>query len=849
MGICLLIFGKRMTAQPLPIDGHLLEILGTCQTNVVVTATPGSGKTTRIPPALAERVKGRVLCVEPRRLACIGAASRIAEEHGEKLGDRIGYHVRLEKKCSASTRLCFVTTGMLLQYLCADPFLDGVSAVIFDEFHERSIDNDLSFAMIRYLQREVREDLRIFVMSATLGADAVASYLGDCAVFDIDAPLYPLEINYASAVYGSRFSDYGDALIELCAEALERTPGDVLVFLPGVSDIQSAISLAEARWGERYAYLACHASLSIEAQRGILVRTGTQRRLIFSTNVAESSVTVPGVTAVVDSGLAKRKFFDSVSGLSRLETVHISRASADQRAGRAARLGPGKCYRLWTEFAHNQFEAQTAPEIERLDLSQAYLQVIAWGLEMPETLALMSMPAPGRLSDARDLLVRLGALEDGQLSALGRKMVHLPLEPRLARWLLAASENGCLREASLLAAYLSEAPYRRAMRDRFPGPDLYEDFVALKKAIRQPEFSYIRRVSADILEAARDLCAERVGEDRPEPLVIRLARAMLLAYPDRLAQPRPQKEKIRLAETDPRRDLLPIVALMSGNRGVKIKEAHSLKDAKFFICADLDLVRGMERASNTVVKAFAVDSACIPWREEVVARYEPDKDRVVIANAVHFDIFTLRETFLHDRAYDGLRRKTLLEAARQSPQKVLNFTSDAWRQFEARLRFAASVVPEAGFPVFDLDWGLGQLPSLCARAENFEALYAIDLVPLAMAALDYGQQAMLKRVAPVRVTLENGFETSVDYTETPPVIRVKIQHAFGTYRMPRVGDGKVMVMIHLCAPNGRAAQVTQDLESFWKNTYSDVRKLLRGRYPKHDWPEIPPGPSEKRVQK
>ncbi|MBQ9241872.1 MAG: ATP-dependent helicase HrpB [Proteobacteria bacterium] len=833
----------------LPIDDHISEIIGSGKRNIVVTATPGSGKTTRIPPALAEHVSGRVLCVEPRRLACIGAAARIAEERGEKLGTFVGYHVRLEKKCTSETRLCFVTTGMLLQYLCSDPFLEGVSAVIFDEFHERSIDNDISFAMVRYLQREVRDDLRVFVMSATLDASDVSSYLGACDVFEVNAPLYPLEVRYAQAAYGMRFSEYGAALVEICGTALAETSGDVLVFLPGVADIQSAISLSEARWGDAYDYVACHASLSIEAQRGILVKSGARRRLIFSTNVAESSVTVPGVSAVVDSGLAKRKFFDSVSGLSRLETVHISRASADQRAGRAARLGPGKCFRLWTEFAHNQFEAQTVPEIERLDLSQAYLQIIGWGLEAPESLPLMSQPAPGRLSDARELLERLGALEAGSLSALGREMVHLPLEPRLARWLLAASENNCLREAALLAAYLSEAPYRRAMRDRFPGPDLYEDYVALKKSIRQPEFSYIRRVSTDILEAARGL--ERMelpsGGDASDTLKGRLARAMLLAYPDRLAQPRPAKERIRLAETDPRRNLLPISAKMSGNRGVLVREAHSLKDAKFFICADVDLVRGVERAASTVVKAFPVEPAWIPWREDTVARYEPDKDRVVIADAVHFDIFTLRETFLHDSAYEPLRRKTLLEAARRAPQKALNFSSDAWQQFSARLRFAQSVAPDAAFPAFDVAWGLGVLERLCKRAENFEALHAIDLVPLAMSDLDYGQLAMLKRLAPETVVLENGFETAVDYTESPPVIRVKIQKAFGTYRLPRVGGGKVVVMMHLCAPNGRAAQVTQDMESFWRTTYSDVRRQLRGRYPKHDWPETPPGPAGSRA--
>ncbi len=821
---------------PLPIDDYLDKILASDRKNLIITATPGSGKTTRIPPALADKADGRVLCVEPRRLACVSAAGRVAFERQVRCGDFVGYHVRMDKKCSDKTKLCFVTTGMLLQYLCADPFLDDVSVILFDEFHERSIEADIALAMAVYLQKEVRPDLRIAIMSATLESEEIANYLDDHEVFNIEAPIYPLTIRYLNRNMTSRFGDYGPVLIEECARALNEHEGDILAFLPGVGNIRAAISLAEARFGDRYDYMECHGSLSLDAQRLVLNPVSERRRIIFATNVAESSLTVPRVRIVIDAGFARRKFFESVSGLSRLETHHISRASADQRAGRAARIGPGLCVRLWSEVFQHQMEAQIPPEIERLDLSQACLQIMAWNLEVPEKLPFLSMPAPGRFEDARRLLERLGAIESGTLTEIGQCMVRLRVEPRLARWLIAAAEFDSLRDATLLAAWLSEAPYRRAMRDKFSGPDLFEDFIALKKSLRQPEFAIIKLTAEDILENAREIMPRKRSDSME--LKEKLARSMLFAYPDRLAQPRPPKEKMNAA--DPRRNTMPIPACMSGNRGVIIREAHTLKDAKFFICADLDLVKGVERASSRVVKALEIDPRWIPWQEGITARYEPDKDRVVVAQAVYYDIFTLRETFLHDAKYDGLYKETLLNAAMKSPLKVLNLESDAWKHFTARLEFVKSLMPELAYPVFDETWARGLLPHLVSKAQNFEEIHSMDLTPSTVRSLSPEIQNALRQLAPERVKLENGYETPVDYTLSPPVIRVIIQKAFGIHHLPHVGGGKVMVMIHLCAPNGRPAQVTQDIENFWKSTYTDVRKLLRGRYPKHDWPEVPP---------
>lgn len=829
-----------MTVQ-LPIDPYINDIVHSSSRNQIISASPGSGKTTRIPPALLPTTEKCILCVEPRRLACIAAASRVARERGERLGDVVGYHVRGDKKCTQQTKLCFVTTGMLLQYLCRDPFLESVGCIIFDEFHERAIETDLSLAMARCLQRNVRDDLRLIVMSATLAHQEVAAYVGNSETFVIDAPIYPLEIRYVARMYGYRFADYADALMEAIQAAVAHQPGDCLVFLPGLGDIQAAIARASLIFGDTFELLACHASLQLDAQKAILETSPLRRRIIFSTNVAESSLTIPGVCSVVDVGLVKRKFFDSVSGLSRLETVRISQASADQRAGRAARLAPGLCIRLWNESAHHGMESQALPEIERLDLSQAYLQLSAWGLESPESIEFISQPSAGRLNDARALLEQLGALHAHALTELGKQMVRLPVEPRLARWLLAGRTFHCVEDVALMAAYLSEAPYRRAQRDEWPGPDLYLDFLKLKKKIRTPAMSQLKKIADDIAADARALGHLPRTENEKMDEREALCRSMLCAYPDRLAQPRARNgEKEKLSASDPRRLIKPIEACMSGNRGVVVKEAQTLKDAAFFICADLDLVRGVQRAANTVWKAIEIDARWIPWQQEIVARYEPDKDRVVVADALRFDIFTLRETFLHDDAHQNLARQTLLDAALQNPQKVLNFSSPAWIQFHARVQFAKKMNPSLDVPSFDMEWGKSLLPDMVRRADCFRALFAMDLTPFAIQSLDFNTQREIQTLAPERIKLQNGFETAVDYTGNPPIVRVKIQKAFGTHVLPKVGGGKVPVIMHFCAPNGQPAQMTQDIENFWLHTYADVRKLLRGRYPKHDWPEHPP---------
>lgn len=783
--------------------------------------------------------------------------------------------------------------------------------------------------MVRTLQDACRDDLRITVMSATIDADPVEQYLSPCSVFKIDAPIYPLRLRYTPIQPDKRFAVYIAPLIDAVKTALAETDGDCLVFLPGVGEIQEAINIAAPIFPDCM-LCPCHASLPIDRQAQILsLPSDRKRRIIFSTNVAESSLTVPGVKAVVDSGLVKQKFFDTFSGLSRLETQWISRASADQRAGRAARTAPGLCIRLWPQSMQNALNAQTIPEIDRLDLSQAVLQISAWGLQASESLRFLSQPAPNRIAEAKNLLRKLGALkhaapnilsrrkdnnsadpeyinidaggsdnitsdcccqnggnvinqivanpnddnqeisapnDDNQdmpdapppdiITPLGRQMAAIPLEPRLARWMIEAADLDIIPDAALLAAFLSETPYRRNQKSEWAKPNLCDDFFELKKNIRKPEFAQLKRIADDIANAAENIrrrsMQETPGISAPPHNRNRigikeaLAKSMLPAYADRLARQRSAKKDPSVPKDDPRRDTIPVFACMSGNHGVTITAPYDLKDEIFFLCADVDLVRGVERASSRVVKAFPVDPKLIPWEQKRIARYEPDKDRVVVADALVYDCFVLRETFLRGDDIRPIVRQTLIAAARRNLRKALNFSADAWIRFKARCDFAKNCQPYNDIPDFNINWFAGILPKIVANASSFAELYAIDLSQIAAKSLSQCAKSALQTYAPERVTLANGYETSVDYTLSPPVIRVKIQKAFGAYALPKVGAGSVQVLIHLCAPNGRPVQMTQDLPNFWRSTYADVRKLLRGRYPKHDWPEIPPPPAEKK---
>lgn len=823
----------------LPIDSlipQILQKLKLGKENLVIVAPPACGKTTRVPPAILKAILNgdlqnmKVLVVEPRRLAAVAAAKHIARCEPWTCGEELGWSVRLDQNFGPHTQLLFITTGMLLNYLVQNPLMEDVATVIFDEFHERSLEMDLALAMLRTLQTELSAPLQIIIMSATLQTEPIESFLEPCQVLHSDSALFPLHIHYSKTNIIPNTRDFAPTVHAAIQRALECSPGDVLVFLPGLYEIQQTRALGQETWGEQFELKILHASLPLHEQNAILNPDTSKRRIIYSTNVAESSVTIPNIRIVVDTGLHKSKVFDPQSGLEHLEAQRISKHSATQRAGRAARNAPGICLRLWTEATQIQLPEQTTPEILRLDLSQALLQTLAWGLAPGETLHWLQEPPPRQWACAVDLLEMLQATQDAKLTKLGLRMAKLPLHPRLARWMLAARELHCADDAALLAVFLSEAPYRKKENATLQSPNVLDNLQAFRAYINTRQGAHLAKLHQELLA--------RLKHNKPHhqsPAPGALGQSLLCAYSDRVAMQRPKPQSSN-DPVDPDADKKAIHALMSGNKGVVIREGHSLRKAKFFIALDIDLVSGKERAESNIHKAYPIEQSLLPFQKVVRVRYEADKDRVIACEAMAYDIFTLYEKHLHDSAYDTALDKEIARAAAQNPNAALDWDNAQVNNFRARLRFVDLYEPHLRLPEFSIDDAIKLLPKLCKNKRSFLQIKQTPITPYLQAMLSPQQKQALQKLAPEHYTLPSGRSVAVDYTKSPPIIRAKIQEFFGLHELPRLCNQKAQTILHICAPNGRLEQVTQDLDSFWKNTYPELRKILRARYPKHAWP-------------
>ncbi len=772
---------------PLPIDEVLPDIVdavrerGAC----VVRAPTGAGKTTRVPPALLGAARGRIVLLEPRRVAARAAARRMAAENGWKLGREVGYQIRLDRKFSDGTRILVVTEGILTRMLQDDPTLEGTGVVLLDEFHERSIHADLALAMTRHVKAQVRPDLAIVVMSATIDPGPLASYLGGCPVIDSQGRGHPVEILHLDRPASHPLLEPLDRGVGFL---LDRTEGDVLVFLPGVREIQQAQKrLSRLERARRIRLMPLFGSLPAEAQDAVL-EPSTGRRVVLATNVAETSVTIPGITAVLDAGLARVPAYDPSVGLDRLELVHVSRASADQRAGRAGRTAPGVCLRLWTRAETARMRGGEEPEIRRIDLAGPVLDLLAWG-EDPSTFSWLDPPPPDALERALDLLGLLGAVDGGRITDLGRTMVRIPAHPRLARLVVEGHRLGRPGEACREAARLSE-----------PGG-------AVARAGEQ-----LRRVAGRILGTA----PSRARDDA-------LSRAILAAYPDRVAR---------------RREAGGGRGVMVGGRGVRLARECRDPDTELFTCIDVDAGRRGERSEAIVRQASEVLADWLP-RERIRTAVEHalDGGRVrAEERTIYMDlVIAERSTGIDSERASAL----LVEEAARDLDRALGLTAEPVRTFLSRARFASLHVPELGLPAMDHAHIGSLLPLLCAGRSSLEEIRGAGLVETIRGTLGHEQAQGLDREAPERIQVPSGSLVRLDYEPEIPVLAVRIQELFGARETPRIARGRVAVMLHLLAPNMRPQQVTQDLESFWRNTYPEVRRELRGRYPKHAWPEDP----------
>ncbi len=815
-----------MPRDPLPIDAALPALLAAVRASraAVLRAPTGAGKTTRVPPALLGVVPGTVVMLEPRRVAVRAAARRMGVEHGSALGDVFGYQVRFDRAAGPNTRVLVVTPGVLLRRLHDDPFLDGVGAVVFDEFHERGLDADLALGMVQLVRENVRPDLVAVVMSATIDPGPVAAYLGGAPVVDSPGRSYPVEILYRprrAAADGVR-------------EALALTDGDVLAFLPGLREIrQTAADLA----GVDAEILPLHGDLPPEQQDRALQQLG-RRKVVLATNVAETSVTVEGVTAVVDTGLARHLEFNAAVGMDSLRLGPISRASADQRTGRAGRTRPGVSLRLWDEPGHRARPEQTEPEIRRVDVCGAALQLLALGEADVSSFPWLDRPRPEAIEQANRLLDQLGLVRDGALTDVGRAAARLPVHPRLGRLLVEGQRLGDPRRAALAAALLAERdPFQRPdgppTRTAPPtASDVLDRVEALEafertKRLDTPIGTLHRGGAFGVLEARDQFVRLLASGGRPPAGSIDrdevVLRAVFAAYPDRLAR---------------RREPGSSRALTVGGRGVKLAPTSGVREPELFVCADVDAAG----ADSFVRLASGVDRAWLPAdrltvRTEVA--FDEQTERLAARKRTRFDDLILDEVQAHV-ADEAEAARVLAAAARDRLPKVLpDPESDAGR-FRTRARCLRGWLPDLNLPAFDAA-DLGELLEHLARGRRSLAeLRSGPWLDLMRGQLGYDQQRALDREAPDRLDVPSGSSVALQYEEgRPPVLAVRIQELFGLAETPRVGGGRVKVLLHLLAPNNRPQQVTDDLASFWKNGYPLVRKELRGRYPKHSWPDDP----------
>lgn len=755
----------------LPIDDHLDAIVDAVARRraLVLTAAPGAGKTTRVPPALA--ADGPVVLLQPRRIAARAVARRIAAERGWTLGDEVGWQIRFDRRFGPRTQLLVVTEGILTARLQQDPLLTAFRTIVVDEFHERSVHADVALALARQAWL-ARDDLRIVVMSATLDSAPVAAFLGGCPVIDVPGRLHPIEIAYAPG------QGVADAAAELSAD------GDVLCFLPGAADIDRAVGDLRRRMPPGTLVLPLHGSLDADAQDTAL-RPSRSRRIVVSTNIAETSLTVPGVTAVVDTGLHKVARYDAERGIDSLELERITADSAAQRAGRAGRTAPGRVRRLWDP--RDRLRPHREPEIERVDLAAAALDVIAWGGD-PLTFEWFERPPAGAIAVALALLERLGAVHGGRLTAIGETLRRVPLHPRLARILV---DTGGAQPAARACALLSERHLQFAR-----GASCTSDLLAAL----DDWGTWPAHVQAVARELERIAHHDGAGAGRRSMTDAAFRRAVLSGYPDRVAQRRePGTPRLRLAT----------------GAGARLAPESGVRDADFVVALDVQASTRPDDPEARVRLASAVDREWLaPTATRVEHRYDPAARRIRAFEVDSYDALVLAERPVEpDPAVAaGLLAEAWL--ARDVP--------DADRQLLRRLAFAgresdlAEMVRTAAYGVRTLD------DIALARAVSTDVLRALE------------------RDAPETLAVPSGRTVRLEYDERGGVTAsVKLQELFGLAETPRVGIRREPVRLALLAPNGRPVQVTRDLRSFWDRTYPEVRKELRGRYPKHPWPEDP----------
>ncbi|MBB1088731.1 ATP-dependent helicase HrpB [Lysobacter sp. SG-8] len=812
-----------------PIDPLLPQIRDSLAAHprLVLEAPPGAGKTTRVPPALLDApwLRGqRIVMLEPRRVAARAAAMFMARERGEPVGETAGYRIRFENKVSARTRIEVVTEGILTRMIQDDPMLDGVGALLFDEFHERHLAADLGLALALDVQAQVRDDLRIVVMSATLDGERLAGFL-DAPRLSSEGRAFPVAIEHFP---GRRDEALEHQARRAVTQALATHPGDVLVFLPGRREIARTASALGDCSAE---VLELHGDLPVEQQSRVLQPAADgQRRVVLATNVAESSVTLPGVRVVVDAGLAREPRYDPNSGFARLDVVAIAQASADQRAGRAGRVAEGWAYRLWPQS--QRLEPQRRPEIAQVELASLALELAAWG---DAELRFVDAPPPGALAAARDLLERLGALDGGAITPLGRRMLSLGTHPRLAAMLLAPDDAAEAALACDLAALVEARDPLRSRSDALAerwqalaafrlgrvGPDASRPALA---AIDQAAKQWRRRLRVDTLPPA-SAPAHALGD------------LLLHAYPDRIARQHPT-EPLRYALANGRIARLFDDSALYGEPWLVVSELRDdVREARILRAAPLDEAR----LRREFPRRFVQDDRVL---------WDAEKRGIAAVRESRFDRIVLDSRPLA-RPDPARYADALVDAVRQLGLDALPWT-EGLRQWRARVRSLRRWMPELAVALPDLSDAqlLDTLdtwlrPALSGKT-RLDALDEAALAEALKSGVDWATRQRIDTLAPTRIAVPSGLERAITYgwdeaADAPlePVLAVKLQELFGLADSPRIADGRHVLTLHLLSPGGKPLQITRDLRGFWDRTYPEVKKEMKGRYPKHPWPDDP----------
>ena len=822
-----------------PIEGVLPKLKEAFLTNhsVVLHAPPGAGKTTRVPLALLDMLPSaqrRIVMLEPRRIAAVSAARWMAQSLQEQAGGTVGYRIRFDSKVSAGTRIEVVTEGILTRRIQADPGLDGVGLVIFDEFHERSVHADLALALCLDVRRQLRPDLRVLIMSATIEQGPIAALLGNAAVITSAGRAFPVEERYVEP----RRAPLPEQMAAAVGTAIRETHGDILAFLPGAGEIracakslQGSMDMAE----ERLSLHPLYGDLPFEEQERAILPAKDHRKIVLATNIAETSLTIEGVHVVIDSGLTRRLRYDPSTGMNRLVTVTVSRASAEQRKGRAGRLGPGFCYRLYSRYDLQGLPSFAPAEILESDLASLVLELAAWGIVDPAALSWIDPPPQAAWNAGRQLLRALGALDpSGAITAVGREMARLPLHPRLSRMMLRSSELGRSELGADMAAILSERDLFRQEQDRGKkDPDMAERVHVLgtwrrgREGGASADPSSLRAVDRAAKQILRLVTGGRTGSDggHDQDLISRL---LLSAFPDRVCK---------------RRDEGAGHYVLAQGRGVRISQDSHLINSAYLIAVTVD-AGGKEEGAIHIAAPVSVElirSECAGAIESV-RKVEWDVREGRIASAQEERLGAL---LLSTRSVAPVEEEVLAivcDIIRTTPG-MLNFSNEA-RQFQARVDLMRRAFPEETWA--DLsdrhllpkpeDW----LRPWLAGIRSAQGIRALDVLPALKAALSWEQLRLIDARAPATIVVPSGSRIRIDYASgEQPVLAVKLQELFGLADTPRVAEGRVKVLLHLLSPARRPVQVTTDLKGFWNSGYLVVKKELKGRYPKHPWPEDP----------